>query len=332
MSERADVLVTRPIMEEPTQVLKDRCEVTIHENEFGIPREELLEVVAGRDAVITMLTEKVDAEFLTAAGPQLKIVANHAVGFDNVDVAACTAAGVMATNTPDVLTETTADTAFALLMAAARRVGEGERFLRARTPWIWGPLMMLGQDVHHKTIGIVGFGRIGQAVARRARGFGMRVVYSDAVQLPADVEAETGAERLELDDLLAQADFVSIHTNLTPETRHLFDVAAFATMKRTAVVVNTSRGPVVDEAALAEALASGEIFAAGLDVFEHEPDVEARLLELENVVVIPHLGSATVDTRDAMGMLAVENVFAALDGRRPPTLLNPDVLPRDQKE
>ena len=326
MSERADVLVTRPIMDEPMRTLRERCAVTVHENEFGIPREELLQVVAGRDAIITMLTEKVDAEFLEAAGPQLKIVANHAVGFDNIDVAACTAAGVLATNTPDVLTETTADTAFALLMAAARRVGEGERFLRADRPWIWGPLMMLGQDVHHKTIGIVGFGRIGQAVARRAKGFGMRVIYCDAFQLPADVEAETGAERREMDELLAEADFVSIHTNLTPETRHLFGADAFAKMKPTAVLVNTSRGPVVDEAALADALASGQIFAAGLDVFEREPEVEERLLSLENVVVIPHLGSATVDTRDAMGALAVQNVFAALDGTRPPTLLNPDVF------
>ena len=309
-----------------TEALRERCDVTIHQNEFGIPREELLEVVRGRDAIITMLTERVDAELLAAAGPQLKIVANHAVGFDNIDVPACTAAGVLATNTPDVLTETTADTAFALLMAAARRVGEGERLLRARTPWIWGPLMMLGQDVHHKTIGIVGFGRIGQAVARRAKGFGMRVIYADAFQLPPEVEAETGAERRELDDLLAQADFVSIHTNLTPETRHLFDAAAFARMKPTAVLVNTSRGPVVDEAALADALATGKIFAAGLDVFEREPEVEEGLLELENVVIIPHLGSATVDTRDAMGMLAVQNVFATLDGTRPPTLLNPDAF------
>jgi glyoxylate reductase len=283
-------------------------------------------VVAGRDALITMLTEKVDAELLAAAGPQLKIVANHAVGFDNVDVAACTAAGVLATNTPDVLTETTADTAFALLLAAARRVGEGERFLRAKTPWIWGPLMMLGQDVHHKTIGIVGFGRIGQAVARRARGFGMTVVYSDAVQLPAEVEAESGATRVELDELLERADFVSIHTNLTPETRHLFSTDQFRRMKPSAVLINTSRGPVVDEEALADALAAGEIFAAGLDVFEQEPEVTPRLLELENVVVIPHLGSATIDTRNAMGDVAVDNVFAALDGERPPTLLNPDAF------
>jgi glyoxylate reductase len=184
--------------------------------------------------------------------------------------------------------------------------------------------MMLGQDLHHKTIGIVGFGRIGQAVARRAKGFGMRVLYTDAVQFPPEVEAETGAERRELDELLAEADVVSIHTNLTPETRHMFGREAFERMKDTAVLVNTSRGPVIDEAALADALASKEIFAAGLDVFENEPQVHPKLLELENVVVIPHLGSATVDTRDAMGMVVVDNVFAVLDGERPPTLLNPD--------
>ena len=326
MTDRPDVLVTRPIMDGPLARLRERCDVTVHENEFGIPRGELLEVVRGRDALITMLTEKVDAELLAASGPQLKIVANHAVGFDNIDVPACSQAGVLATNTPDVLTETTADTAFALIMAAARRLGEGERFLRARTPWIWGPLMMLGQDVHHKTIGVVGFGRIGQAVARRAKGFGMTVLYTDAVQLPAEVEAETGARRVELDELLAQADVISIHTNLTPETRHLFGREQFARMKPTAVLVNTSRGPVVDEEALAEALATGEIFAAGLDVFEKEPEVNPRLLDLENAVVIPHLGSATVDTRDAMGHLAVDNIFAALDGQKPPTLLNPEAF------
>ena len=254
MGDRPKVLVTRPIKEGPTARLRERTDVTIDENDFGIPRDELLRKVAGYDALVTMLTERVDAELLAAAGPQLKIVANHAVGFDNVNLEDCTAAGVMASNTPDVLTETTADTAFALLMAAARRVGEGDRFLRGRTPWIWGPLMMLGQDVHHKTIGIVGFGRIGQAVARRAKGFGMDVIYSDAFQLPAEVEAETGARRVELDDLLEQADFVSIHTNLTPETRHLFGAEQFKRMKDTAVLVNTSRGPVVDEAALAGAL------------------------------------------------------------------------------
>jgi glyoxylate reductase len=326
MDARPDVLITRPIMDEPFARLRERCEVTVHENEFGIPRDELLQVVSGRDAIVTMLTEKVDEEFLAAAGPQLAIVANHAVGFDNIDLEACTAAGVLASNTPDVLTETTADTAFALLMTAARRVGEGERFLRAGHPWIWGPLMMLGQDVHHKTMGIVGFGRIGQAVARRAKGFGMKVVYADAFRLPPEVESETGAERLELPELLVRSDFVSIHTNLTPETRHLFDAQAFRAMKDTAVLVNTSRGPVVDESALADALEAGEIFAAGLDVFEREPEVEPRLLKLENAIVIPHLGSATVDTRIAMGNVVADNIFAAMDGARPPTLLNPDAF------
>src|SRR6188768_3453789 len=208
MTDRPKVLVTRPIKEEPTRRLRERCDVTIDENDFGIPRDDLLNMVTGYDALITMLTEKVDAELLAAAGPQLKIVANHAVGFDNVNVPDCTAAGVLATNTPDVLTETTADTAFSLILAAARRVGEGERFLREGTPWIWGPVMMLGQDVHHKMIGVVGFGRIGQAVARRAAGFGMTVIYSDAVRLPAEVEAETGATRVELDELLERADVI----------------------------------------------------------------------------------------------------------------------------
>ena len=328
MSERPKVLVTRPIMAEAEQTLRGRCDVTIHENEFGIPRDELLKIVGGMDAVITMLTERVDREFLDAAGPQLRIVANHAVGFDNIVLADCTGAGVPASNTPDVLTETTADTAWVLLMAAARRVGEGERLLRARTRWIWGPLMMLGQDVHHKTIGIVGFGRIGQAVARRATGFGMRVIYHDAVDLPPEVERESGAKRAPFEHLLAEADFISIHTNLTPETRHLFSTDQFRAMKSTAVLVNTSRGPVVDEAALAQALREGEIFGAGLDVFENEPEVHPDLLDLDKAVIIPHLGSATVDTRRAMGLLAVENVFAALDGERPPTILNPEVLDR----
>jgi glyoxylate reductase len=323
---RPNVLVTRPIMEAPLARLRERCDVTVDENDFGIARDDLLKLVEGRDALITMLTEKVDAELLAAAGQQLKIVANHAVGFDNVNLADCSAARVLASNTPDVLTETTADTAFALIMAAARRVGEGERFLRRREPWIWGPLMMLGQDIHHKTIGIVGFGRIGQAVARRAKGFGMTVLYTDAITLPPEVEAETGARRVELDELLRDADVISVHTNLTPETRHLFSTDQFRAMKPSAILVNTSRGPVIDEEALARALADGEVFAAGLDVFEREPEVTERLLTLENAVVIPHLGSATVDTRDAMGHLAVDNVFAALDGERPPTLLNPDVL------
>ena len=301
-----------------------RCDADVWEDEWAMPRGELLRRIAGKHGAITLLTEKVDDEFLDAAGPDLAIVANYAVGFDNIDVDACTRHGVMASNTPEVLTDTTADLAFSLLLAAARRIPEGDRFLRSRTPWIWGPEMMLGQDVHGKVLGIVGFGRIGQAVAGRGSGFGMRVIYHDVYRPPEEIERELGAEYRELDELLAEADFISIHVALTPETRHLFGAEQFRAMKPTAVLVNTSRGPVIDEAALAGALRVREIFAAGLDVFEKEPEVNQDLLELENAIVIPHLGSATVETRDAMGLLAAENLFAALEGQRPPTLLNPE--------
>ncbi len=326
--ERRPVLVTRRLPDPAMERLAERCDLTLYQGEGAIPREQLLEDVAGKAGAVTLLTEKVDDEFLDAAGPQLAIVANYAVGFDNIDVAACTRRGVLASNTPDVLTETTADTAWALIMAAARRVPEGDRFLRTGTPWIWGPMMMLGQDLHGKTLGVIGFGRIGQAVARRGTGFGMRIVYHDVRRLPEEVERETAARYLDLDDLLREADVISVHVNLTPETHHLIDAARLKAMKPTAVIVNTSRGPVIDEAALADALGSGEIFAAGLDVFEREPEVHPKLLELDNAVVIPHLGSATVETRIAMGMLAAENLIAALEGRRPPTLLNPEAWPR----
>jgi glyoxylate reductase len=322
--ERWPVLVTRRLPKPAMDAIHARTDADVWQQEGAIPRDELLRRVAGKRGAVTLLTEKVDDEFLDAAGPGLVVVANYAVGFDNIDVPALTKRAVLATNTPEVLTETTADTAWALLMAAARRVPEGDRFLRSGRKWIWGPEMMLGQDVYGKTIGVVGFGRIGQAVARRAGGFGMHVVYYDLYRPPEDVERELGAEFREFDDLLAEADLISIHVALTPDTRHLFGAEQFAKMKPTAVIVNTSRGPVIDEAALARALGEGEIFAAGLDVFEKEPEVHPDLLELENAVVIPHLGSATVETRDAMGLLAAENLIAALEGRRPPTLLNPE--------
>jgi glyoxylate reductase len=324
MSERWPVLVTRVLPDGPMEAVRARCEVDVWEGEGAIPRAELLRRLPGKAGAITLLTEKVDAEFLDA-GTDLRIVANYAVGYDNIDVAECTRRGIPATNTPEVLTETTADLAWSLLMAAARRIPEGDRFLRSRTPWIWGPQMMLGQDVHHKVLGVVGFGRIGQSVARRGRGFGMRVLYHDVMDPPAEVVAELEAERRDLDDLLAEADFVSIHVALVPQTHHLFGPEQFARMKPTAVLVNSSRGPVIDEAALAAALRDGEIFAAGLDVFEREPEVHPDLLELANAVIVPHLGSATVETRDAMGMLAVENLVAALEGRRPPTLIDPSM-------
>jgi glyoxylate reductase len=306
-------------------VVAERFDADLWDGDQAMPRDQLLDRIRGKVGAITLLTEKVDAELLDAAGDQLRIVANYAVGFDNIDVPECTRHGVLATNTPEVLTETTADTAWSLLMAAARRVPEGDRFLRSRTPWIWGPEMLLGQDVHGKVLGIVGFGRIGQAVARRGKGFGMPVLYYDVFRPSSDVEEALDAEYRELDGLLAESDLVSIHVALTQETRHLFGPEQFRKMKPTAVLVNSSRGPVIDEGALVEALRAGELFAAGLDVFENEPEVHPGLLELDNAVVLPHLGSATVETRDAMGMLAIDNVVAALEGRRPPTLLNPDL-------
>ncbi|WP_158886085.1 2-hydroxyacid dehydrogenase [Amycolatopsis anabasis] len=323
------VLLTRELVPEAMRALEGRCELDLWERSpEAMPRDDLLRRAKDKDGLLTLLTEKVDAELLDAAGPRLKIVANHAVGFDNIDVPECTRRGVLVTNTPDVLTEATADLAWALVLASIRRVAEGDRFLRARTPWVWDPRMMLGHDLYGKTFGIVGCGRIGQAAARRATGFGMRIVYSDAVRLPAEAEQRLGAEYLSLDDLLAQSDVVSVHAPLTPETRHLFNAGTFRKMKHTAVLVNTARGPIVDEAALAEALHAGEIFAAGLDVYEREPQVEAALLDLDSVTLLPHLGSATVGTRVAMGLLAVENLFAGIAGERPRTPLNPEVLER----
>lgn len=328
MSDKPKVFITRNIPDQPLQRCKALFDVEQWEDDWNIPRDELLARVAGKDGLMTLLTEKVDGELLDAAGPQLKIVANFAVGFDNIDVPACTERGVLASNTPEVLSETTADLAFALLVSAGRRIAEGDRFLRAKTPWVWGPLMMQGQDIWGSTLGIVGFGRIGQAVARRGKfGFNQRIIYYDVRRASPEVEAELGCEFREFDDLLAEADFLSVHVALTPETRHLFSTEQFKKMKKTAVIVNTARGPVIDEAALAAALQTGQIFAAGIDVFEKEPEVNEELLKCENAVIIPHLGSASYGTRIAMGELATDNLEAVLLKDRPgPTLLNPDVF------
>lgn len=321
------VLLTRELVPEAMRALDGHCELDLYTGPpEAIPRAELLRRAEGKDGLLTILTERIDDEVLDAAGAALKIVANHAVGFDNIDVAACTRRGVLVTNTPDVLTEATADLAWSLILATVRRVAEGDRFLRARTPWIWDPQMMLGHDLFGKTLGIVGCGRIGRAVTRRGIGFGMRVIYTDAVRLPGDVEGELGVEWREQAELLAESDVVSIHAPLTPRTRHLFGSAAFAAMKPTAVLVNTARGPIVDEVALAEALRTGQIFAAGLDVYEHEPEVPEALLGLDNITLLPHLGSATIETRTAMGLLAVDNLLTALAGGRPRCLVNPEAL------
>lgn len=327
-SDKPKIFITRNIPDQPLARAKELFDVEQWEDDWNIPRDELLARVKGKDGLMTLLTEKVDGELLDAAGSQLKIVANFAVGFDNIDVPACTERGILASNTPEVLSETTADLAFSLLVSAARRIAEGDRFLRAKTPWVWGPLMMQGQDIWDSTLGIVGFGRIGQAVARRGHfGFNQRVIYYDVRHASDEVEKELGAEFRELDQLLEESDFISVHVALTPETRHMFSTEQFKKMRNTAVIVNTSRGPVVDEEALAKALQSGEIFAAGIDVFEKEPEVHEELLKCDNAVVIPHLGSASYETRIAMGQLATDNLEAVLLKNQPgPTLLNPDVF------
>jgi glyoxylate reductase len=320
------VLVTRGVPERVRRHLAERCRLEVWEGEGVMPRAELLDRVAGKAGLVAMLTDRVDSELLDRAGPELRVVANYAVGHDNLDLEACTARGVLAANTPDVVTEATADLAWALLLAAARRVAEGDRFLRARRPWIWGPEFFLGFEVHGKTLGVIGLGRIGRAVARRAAGFAMPVLYTARRRLEPDQEAALGVAWRELDQLLAEADFVSVHTGLSPATRHLIGPEQLDRMKPTAVLVNTARGPIVDEAALAAALRDGRLGAAGLDVFEREPEVHPGLLELDKVTIVPHLGTATLETRVAMGMTAAANVLAALEGRRPPNLLNPEVL------
>jgi glyoxylate reductase len=293
-------------------------------DELPPPREVLLRESASCDGLISLLTDRIDGSFLDAC-PQLKVVSNYAVGYDNIDVDAATARGVVVTNTPGVLTETTADFAFALLMAVARRVVEADRYTREGKWKSWMPMLFLGQDVWGATLGLVGLGRIGAAMARRARGFEMTVLYHDVVRRE-DLEAAMGLQYTTLDDLLRRSDFVSIHTPLTPQTRHLIGAAQFKTMKPTAVLINSARGPIVDQDALVEALRSRTIAGAGLDVFEVEPiPADHPLLTLDNVVVAPHIASASVATRTKMAMMAVENLLAALGGRRPAHLVNPEV-------
>jgi glyoxylate reductase len=315
----ARIVVTRRIPEPAIEHLRAAGDVWVSPHDRPLRTEELHEAVAGADAVVTLLHDRVDDGFLDAAGAGLRIVANVAVGYDNVDVPACAGRGVVVSNTPGVLTEATADIAFALILMATRRLGEGERLIRSRTPWSWSMFFMLGTGIQGKTLGIVGLGQIGLATARRARAFGMEIVYAGRRRAPEGVEAELGARLVPLEQLLGEADAVSLHCPLSDETHHLIDAEALSRMKRSAFLVNTTRGPVVDEAALAEALRAGTIAGAGLDVFEREPEVHPELLELENVVLIPHLGSATVETRTAMGVLAAQNVAAILRGEAPLT-------------
>src|SRR5215467_100711 len=318
------VLATHRLFEPARKILQEHCEVEYWEKPERPPREEVLRCVKDKDGLICLLTEKVNDELLQAA-PKLRIAANVAVGFDNIDVAACTKRGVVATNTPGVLDETTADFAWTLLMAVGRRLLEGDVLARSGNWKGWDLDQLVGKDVWGKTLGIVGFGRIGRAMARRASGFQMKVIYTDAVRATPNVEKELGAEFREMNPLLAEADFISVHTPLLPETRGLFNAEKFGRMKRTAYLINTARGPVVNENDLVAALESGKIAGAALDVFEKEPAIHPGLRRA-NVVLAPHIASASLETRTKMACMAAESVVALLQGRSPANVLNPEVL------
>ena len=318
------VFATHSLFEAARQILQETCEVEYWAKPERPPREEVLWRVKDKEGLICLLTEKINEELLSVA-PKLRIAANVAVGFDNIDVAACTKRGVVATNTLGVLDETTADFAWTLLMAVARRLSEGEELARSGKWKNWDLDQLVGTDVWGKTLGIVGFGRIGRAVARRASGFQMKVIYTDAQRAPAEVERALKAEFWEMNALLAESDFISVHVPLLPETRRLFDAPKFKRMKPTAFLINTSRGPVVDEAALVAALEGGQIAGAGLDVYENEPFIHPGL-KRANVVLAPHIASASLETRTKMACIAANNVVALFAGQKPPNILNPEVL------
>lgn len=317
----ARVYITRAIAPEAVDMLRARHEVEMWPEPRAIPRDVLLEKVAGQDGLLCIISERIDDELLDRA-PSLKIVANMAVGFDNIDVPACTRRGVVATNTPGVLTETTADFAFALMMAVARQLVPAERYVREGRWKTWDPALFVGQDIHHSRLGIVGMGRIGAEVARRARGFDMRVQYYDAYRRE-DLEAQLGVEYVPFETLLAESDFITIHVDLNPATRKLFGREQLARMKPTAYLVNAARGPIVDTEALFAACRDGRIGGAALDVTDPEPlPPDHPILQLPNVIVCPHIASASVRTRTAMATLAAENILLALDGQPPKTPLN----------
>jgi glyoxylate reductase len=319
------VFSTHQLFEAPRKLLEQHFEADYWKGTERPPRAEVLRRVADKDALICLLTEKINDELLDAA-PKLRAVANVAVGFDNIDVAACTRRKIAASNTPGVLDETTADFGWTLLMAVARRLLEGEELMRSGKWTGWNLDQLCGADVWGKTLGLLGFGRIGRAVARRAAGFKMRVIYNDAVRAPAEAERELNAEFVDRDRVFAEADFLSLHVPLLPETRRLISGPQLAKMKPTAYLINTSRGPVVDEAALVAALEARQIAGAALDVYENEPKVHPGLVGRKNVVLAPHISSASLETRTKMALMAVENVIAVFEGRRPPNLLNPEAL------
>ncbi len=318
------VFVSRIIPDEGLELVLEACDAEVWQDELPPPHDVLLDKIKNKVGLLSLLTDRIDAELMDL-NPQLRVVSNYAVGFDNIDIPAATARGLPVGNTPGVLTDTTADFAFTLMVAAARRVVEGADYVRAGRWKTWGPKLLTGVDIHGATLGLVGFGRIGQAMARRARGFDMRVLYYDQYRRE-DLEASMGVTYVDMDTLLRESDFVSIHTDLNASTRHLFNASAFAKMKPSAILINSARGPIVEPQALYDALASGKIRAAALDVTEPEPiNMDSPLLSLPNCLIVPHIASATIATRGKMAEMAAKNLIAGVNGERLPTPVNPEV-------
>jgi glyoxylate reductase len=323
---KPNIYVTRRLPQVAMDLLEKNFQIESNPYDRVLTRAELLEKVKGRDGLLPLLTDRIDGEVMEAAGRQLRVIANYAVGFNNIDVPAATARKIAVTNTPGVLTDTTADLTLALILGVARRLAESDRYARAGKYEGWAPLLFLGADVHHKTLGLMGFGRIGYAVAKRALGFDMRILYHDNSRADPELERQVQAQYADRDTLLKEADFLSIHVPLTPETKRFMSTREFSLMKPTAYIVNTARGEVIDEEALAAALKNKQIAGAGLDVFEHEPAIHPALLTMDQVIILPHIGSASTETRTKMGLMAAENLIAVFQGRVPPNCLNPEVF------
>lgn len=323
---KPQIFVTRQIPQEGLEILKDYCQVEVSEYDGVIPRSLLLKRVKDTDGLLVLLTDKIDKEVISAAGKRLRVISNYAVGYNNIDIGEATKKGIMVTNTPGVLTETTADLAWALLMSIARRIVEGDKFVRAGKFRGWEPMLLLGTDIYEATLGLIGFGRIGQAMARRAKGFNLKVLYYDKNPVSPIMEKELGVSRAGFDEILRKSDFISIHVPLNEETFHLIGQKELSIMKKESYLINTARGPIVDEKALVKALKDGVIRGAALDVFENEPEIEQELMSLDNIVMVPHIGSASYQTRTKMAIIAAKNILSALKGERPEFLVNPEVL------
>jgi len=320
-----NVYVTRMLPKPAMELLKENCQVEINPEDRVLSKKELLEKVKGRDAVLCLLTDTVSEKVLEAAGPACKIFANYAVGYNNIDIKSATKGGIIVTNTPGVLTNTTADLAWSLLFAVARRIVESDKYTREEEFKGWAPMLFLGRDITGKTLGVIGTGRVGANFAKKSKGFEMKLLYND-LRRNEKFEEETAATYVDKETLLRESDFISIHVPLLPTTKHMIGKKEFKLMKKTAVLINTSRGPVIEEKALVKALKEGEIWGAGLDVYENEPALESGLAELDNVVIVPHIGSATVETRTSMALMAAKNIIAVLKGETPLQCVNPEVL------